>query len=245
MSLTFEAFNLTLQYHDDINRLIWDEDDQMKPLVRDVLMKIAGAWQEFAHIPTSAIKDIVVTGGNANYNYTPMSDIDIHLLVDMRKISKDKDLVDDYLFDKKALWALQHPDIRVLGYPVELYAQNHDEKASNQGIYSIKNDKWIQKPKKTAVNFNADKGLKRKVKEYMKTINQLIKSDGDNTQQISALKTKFRLMRGAGIARAGEFSYENLLYKELRNRGYIDKMNKYLEKIRAREYSLYPSEKTS
>jgi hypothetical protein len=52
-------------------------------------------------------------------------------------------------------------------------------------------------------------------------------------------------MRGAGIARAGEFSYENLLYKELRNRGYIDKMNKYLEKIRSREYSLYPSEKTS
>jgi hypothetical protein len=35
-------------------------------------------------------------------------------------------------------------------------------------------------------------------------------------------------MRFAGLKKAGEFSVENLVFKELRNRGYLDKVNDYI-----------------
>ena len=45
---------------------------------------------------------------------------------------------------------------------------------------------------------------------------------------IHEIKSKIRNMRGAAIAKGGEFSFENLVFKELRNRGYLDKMSNYL-----------------
>jgi len=71
------------------------------------LNKIGKEWAEFANIPNSAIKDVIVTGGNANYNYTKYSDIDLHLMIDKSKIDCE-DILDDYLRAKKQLWALTH-----------------------------------------------------------------------------------------------------------------------------------------
>jgi hypothetical protein len=46
-------------------------------------------------------------------------------------------------------------NIKVLGYPVELYAQDINEKTpSNQGVFSLKNNKWTTEPKKTPVDLN-------------------------------------------------------------------------------------------
>ena len=42
----------------------------MKPEVRQGLVRIAEEWAEFANIPSGAIIDVVLVGGNANYNYT-------------------------------------------------------------------------------------------------------------------------------------------------------------------------------
>ena len=107
------------------------------------LNKISKAWATFANIPESAIRDIIFTGGNANYNYTKHSDIDLHLLVDKEKIDC-QELLDDYLQSKKQLWALTH-DITVKGQPVELYAQDfRDPFRKGQGIYSLQLNRWLQ-----------------------------------------------------------------------------------------------------
>ena len=52
------------------------------------------------------------------------------------------------------------------------------------------------------------------------------------------LKAKLRDMRAASIADGGEFGFENLVFKELRNRGYLDKMNKYELTMKDQELSL-------
>ena len=117
-----EAVELTLQYHDELNPKIWD-DTKLKPEVRAKLMMIARTWAGFAKIPPAAITDVILVGGNANFNYTPYSDIDLHVVVDMDKIPECEGLLDEYLRGKKQLWGLVH-DIKIYGHDVELYAQD-------------------------------------------------------------------------------------------------------------------------
>lgn len=240
MILNFESFSLTLSYHDVLNPAIWEDEKHIKKDVREALLKIADAWQVFAKIPNSAVHDIIFTGGNANFNYTSFSDLDVHLIVDKEKISSDKDLLDDYFQDKKTLWALKHPNISVKGYPVELYAQGiNDTISKNAGVYSLKNNKWIKIPVHEDIkSFDSEPGLKAKVQNYMHMINKIIKSPGDHSTELDALKTKIHAMRGAAISSGGEYSFENLIFKELRNRGYIDKIKKYITTSKDKMFTL-------
>ena len=52
------------------------------------------------------------------------------------------------------------------------------------------------------------------------------------------MKARFKSMRTASLQEYGEFGRENLVFKELRNRGYIDKMNKYEASLKDKELSL-------
>ncbi len=240
MILSFESFSLTLSYHDVLNPAIWEDENCIKKDVRQALLKIADAWQVFAKIPDSAIHDIIFTGGNANYNYTSFSDLDVHLIIDKSKVSSDLDLLDEYFQDKKTLWAMKHPDISVKGYPVELYAQGiNDPISKNAGVYSLKHNKWVKVPVHEHIkSFDSEPGLKSKVQMYMRTINKIIKSPGDHSAELDVLKTKIHGMRAAAIASGGEYSFENLIFKELRNRGYIDKIKKYITTSKDKLYTL-------
>ena len=107
-----EQSKLTLEYHEELNSKFWDGTN-LKPEVRKHLLMIANKWAIFAKIPKSGIKDIILTGGNANFNYTKFSDLDVHLIVDFNTVSEcDKDFVGEFLVDKKTVWELTH-DIKI------------------------------------------------------------------------------------------------------------------------------------
>ena len=236
MKKLISELKLTLQVHDELNPKLWTKERKLDPEVWQALNRIGKEWAEFAAIPKSSIKDVIVTGGNANYNYTPQSDIDLHLVVDKQQIDCP-DVLDDYLQAKKQLWALTH-DITVKGQPVELYAQDYrDPFRKGQGIYSLQSNKWLQEPtyKKTSVNHPE---VKRKVKELMYQIDALINSNSDDVDAFKKLKNRLRGMRAAGIEKAGETSTENLVFKELRNRGYLDKMSKHIRDLEDKDLSL-------
>jgi hypothetical protein len=65
----------------------------------------------------------------------------------------------------------------------------------------------------------------------------LIDSNAED-ESFKKLKKKFGDMRKAGIKKAGEFSQENLIFKELRNKGYLDKMNQYIKSKEDEKLSL-------
>lgn len=227
--------NLTLRYHDQLNSKLWN-GDKLKPEVSEKLLQIGNAWAEFANIPQQAIKDMILVGGNANFNYTDFSDIDLHLLVDKEELPDCPDLLDDYLKDKKQLWSLSH-DISIYGHDVELYAQDvNDEFPANQGVYSLFQGNWMVPPARQKVDLN-DSNLIRKILDYSSKINLLIDSNADD-ESFKKLKKKFGEMRKAGIKKAGEFSIENLIFKELRNRGYLDRMNQYIKSKEDEKLSL-------
>lgn len=216
----------TLQYHNTLNPKIW-QNSRLKDEVRGKLIQIADAWAKFANIPNSLIVDIIITGGNVNYNYTDQSDIDLHLVIDRNLFNPDRQLTDDYLQDKKILWTLSHNDLHIYGYPVELYAQDVAETPhSGQGVYSIMHDEWIQQPQNLGINFARNYYLQKKVKFYKDLIDKMISQNAtDGT--LDMIKQKIRKMRGDSIAKNGEFAFGNLVFKDLRNQGYLDKMDNY------------------
>jgi len=227
---------LQLQYHTELNPKLWNEY-QLKPEVRAKLLQFAEAWREFAKIPKSAVKEVIMLGGNANYNYTDLSDIDVHLVVNKSEIAKDNPLLDDYLQDKKVMWTMAHK-ITILGYGLEPYAQ--DESVAypkDQGVYSLTKDEWIAKPEFIGDDFLKNPYLKKKVKFYMDMIDDMIKNKMD-VEAFNNLKDKLRDMRGAAILKGGEFSFENLVFKELRNQGYLDKMARYKKDVQDQALSL-------
>lgn len=239
---TFKQFlyeaEITLRYHDELNPVFW-KNEALDGKVRTHLLKIAEEWRKFANIPTAAVKDIILTGGNANFNYTKFSDLDLHLMVDKKEIAEcDKAILDDYLRDKKALWTLSH-DIMIYGFPVELYAQDLSEKSSSdQGVYSLKNNKWVKKPVKEEVNLE-DPCLKKKVQHLKDIIDHFITSRSDDVARMDAFKERLRTMRGAAVQKGGEFSLENLAFKELRNQGYLDKFSDHIKKLQDKQLSLH------
>lgn len=235
MKTLISELKLTLKTHEELNPKYW-KNEKLDPEVWRALTKIGKEWAKFANIPQSAIKDLILVGGNANYNYTPYSDLDLHLVVDKDKIDC-KGLLDDYLQSKKQLWALTH-DITIKGQPVELYAQDEkDPYRKGQGIYSLQSLKWLQEPTKFAVSTNHPEVV-RKVKEYMNLIDELIDSKSDDRAVFSRLKGRLKGMRKTAIEKGGEYAPENLVFKELRNRGYLDKMSKYVRNLEDKDLSI-------
>ena len=161
----------------------------------------------------------------------------MHLVVDKSLISKDNPLLDDYLQDKKQMWTMSHK-ITILGYGLEPYAQDESvEYPKDQGVYSLTKDEWICKPEFIGDEFLKNPYLKKKVKFYMDMIDDMIDSKMD-VEAFKNLKEKFREMRGAAIKKGGEFSFENLVFKELRNHGYLDKMSDYTKSVQDQALSL-------
>lgn len=216
----------TLQYHSELNPKLW-QDGKLKEEVRGKLLQIAETWMKFANIPAEAVVDTIITGGNVNYNYTPLSDVDLHLVISRDSLNPNRALIDDYLQDKKILWTLSHQDINIYGYPVELYAQDVNEQPhENQGVYSIQKNEWIAMPRNLGIDFESDHHLQKKVQFYKDLIDKMIAQQAtDGT--FDMLKQRIKRMRGDSIAKSGEFAFGNLVFKELRNQGYLDKMDMY------------------
>lgn len=208
-----------LEYHDELNPKLFT-DSTLKSEIREKLLAIGNEFIKYVNVPLK-VKDIVFCGGNANYNYTPLSDIDVHIIAKFPK--RDRDLLKALFMEKKATWGMRH-DIKIAGYPVELYIQPDDEEfVSGQGIYSLQSDKWIQEPKKQQVDVD-DTNLKSKVEDLKKQIDDAINATDEKALQ--ELADKIYSMRNEGLHRGGEFSLGTMVFKALRNEGYLDKLNK-------------------
>ena len=217
----------TLQYHQELNTKLWKEK-KLDNTVKEKLLEIASEWAKFSKIDPKLIKDILITGGNCNYNYTQQSDIDLHLVLDYTDFSSDKEFVKDYFMSKKTLWAKSNPNISILGYPVEIFAQDIGVKPhKDQGVYSIQNNKWLQEPEFLGLDLSHDNGVEFSSKEFENRINSTISNDRGE-DMANAIMSEIYDIRGKGIAESGEFSKGTLIFKDIRNKGLIDKLRDYI-----------------
>lgn len=237
--IILEAQKELVEYHNKLNPKLWDKD-QLKSVVIKKLEKIADDYRMFLGIPNLKVKDVIVSGSNANFNWTEASDIDLHLVVDFTKLKEiiDSNMLANYNKFAKKVYNDMH-DIRIYGFKVELYLQDITERVpKDQGTYSIMNKKWVHHPTSKHLTIN-DGVIKKKIKDYTDRINQLHKHGSKNSlHQVEQLRDEITQMRGHGLSQTGEFSVENIVFKALRSRGYIDKLSNLEKRLVDRELSL-------
>lgn len=223
-----ELFSKSITVNRRLNPRIWQDGD-LRPEVREKLLKIAAAFQEFVGVELTVI-DITVTGSNANYTWTRYSDLDLHLIVPGTPTAAERELYSA----KKSLWAEQH-EITIKSLPVECYVQGQDEPHHSTGVYSITKQRWLVTPKKVKPRVD-DSAVEAKKTAIMKTVETALLSR--DLEQLLAVKDKITQMRKSGLERAGEWSVENLVFKILRNLGVIDQITEKIRELEDQELSL-------
>lgn len=233
--LELDSYNLadTVKFHDRLNARLWDRSEHLRPDVHAKLMEIARDFQEFLGVPDLDVKDITVSGSNAAYNYTPQSDIDLHLVVDLPEA--DHSEVYRELFDAKKFQYNETHNIKIGGYDVELYVQNPNQEHHSQGIYSLMRNAWVRVPRRRKAEID-DISTRSKYEDLAARIDSTV--SGGNHDSMADLMKKIRSMRQSGLEQQGEFGSDNLAFKLLRNNGYIKKLVDARNAARDRELSL-------
>ena len=211
----------------ELSPALWD-GDQLNPEVREQLLKIAQEFIDKTEAKNVEIKDIIITGSLANYNYSEYSDIDLHIIINFEEVDDNYDLVKDYFDATKALWNYHH-DILIKGHEVEIYVQDEKEEHHSTGVYSLSNGVWIDKPvyKEAAVDEDL---VAKKTNSLVDQIDRALQIMDENKYQEALkrgemLSTKIKKMRKAGLETEGEYSVENIVFKELRNNGSLAKLS--------------------
>lgn len=221
----FTQLNETIEFHSSLNSKIW-KGFKLKEEVANKLSQIADVFAASLDIPNLELEDVVVTGSLCNYNYTKDSDIDLHLVVDFDKLGiSPETFVQKYFNAKKTEFNLKH-DITIYGYPVELYVEDFMSPAKATGRYSIMSDSWLSTPK----------GMKDEVvditdiEKYTDFVEQIeaLEDDDASVEDATELLAEIYDMRASGLEKEGELSEDNLIFKELRNNGYLDQLRNYM-----------------
>jgi hypothetical protein len=214
--------------HKTLNPKLW-KGDRLHPKLRIGLLKIANAFYKFLDTDAS-IKDIILIGSSANYNWTEYSDIDLHVVVNYLQVGDNMHLVSNYLHAKKSLWNSKYP-LQYKGLPIELYAQDSNENLhSTVGVFSVMKNRWLHKPNSQTVSID-DAAIEQKAQPYEYEIDSLKASTPKVGQRINKLKKRLQRLRQSGLDADGEYSLENMAYKHLRNKGYIERLNRLEQQI--------------
>lgn len=206
--------------HNKLNPAIWDLDSEQKYTInqnlRKKLLKLAKGFYKQSEL-TASIKDVILTGSNANYNWTQFSDLDLHIVIDYKDINDDTELVRKVCNGIKTRWNTEH-QIKLNGYNVEVYIQDENEPHVASGIYSLLNDKWIKEPKLQNIVIDKET-LKSKYYDFVSRIKEVQKSKDE--AKAKKLFDDILRMRKTGLQKEGEYSIENLTFKLLRSMEWI------------------------
>ena len=221
--------------HDTLNNDLF-ENGKIKPEVKEALLKVANVFEETLEMPIKPV-DVYFTGSNANYNYNDQSDLDVHLVYDFTQLQDQalenfNDLIDDYLKAKKKAFNEEY-EIKIKGKPVEVGTEDLNSPLVSTGVYSLANDMWIREPKRIEVNDEVDSPVFRKIVEI---IERTIASE--NTDKIKHLWDNLRDLRKDSLAKEGEFGKGNLIFKKLRNEGYLTRIKDAYNTFKSKDLSL-------
>lgn len=218
----------------------------LKEEIREKLLKITDKFLDFLNVDFFVF-DIHLTGSLANYNWSKYSDLDLHIMFDIKELVSNEDykiyeeIIKNFFETKKKNWGLT-TNVKIKNYEVELYVQDVNDKLLSSGIYSVLNNEWVVEPIKMKTPYEIDeKKILEKSQEFIQQIDSLIKNETTNDKklkEVERIKKKLKKFRQSGLERGGEYSYENLTFKLLRRNGYIEKLMTIKTKILDKELSI-------
>tara|TARA_Y100000361_G_scaffold147139_1_gene158346 strand:- start:42 stop:956 length:915 start_codon:yes stop_codon:yes gene_type:complete len=214
------------EIQDDLNRDVWEADNTLNDEIAQKLLRIARDFYEKLDLP-APILDITFTGSMANYNWTDLSDIDLHIVIDYGAVNENLELVKNYLMEAKSNWNRNH-EITTKGHEVEMYIQDSNEPHHSTAVYSILNDEWVIEPQKVSFEASED-AIRQKADHFICRIDLLEKMYQEGRYEevygdSERLRQKLRNYRQSGLEKGGEYSLENLVFKYLRNSEEIERI---------------------
>ena len=104
---------------------------------------------------------------------------------------------------------------------------------TGEGVYSLIQHRWLQIPSWTVsvLDIIHRPTFLTKLQSLKNYIDHLVSSNAP-VSSFDDLKLRIKAMRSSGLHNGGEFSVENLIFKELRNEGYLDRINDYIHQVR-------------
>lgn len=150
-SETFENITEKIEKHKKLNQKLFD-GDQLKSEVVDKINEIVKVFLDDLKEDgiTITIQDVILVGSNVSYNYTKDSDLDIHILANVKDLNCPDNLYPllysayRSIFNKKM-------DITFYEIPVEIYVETEDSALQSNGIYSVLRNTWIKHPEITSI----------------------------------------------------------------------------------------------
>ncbi len=229
--------NEVFEVHNTLNSKLFDEQNQMRPKIKNALIKIADQFVDSVKekgIELSVV-DYFVLGSNAGFNYGDASDIDLHIIVehcDDTTLKVAYDLLKSRFNDKY--------NITVKGCPVEVYIQAADEPNASDGIYSLLRDEWLKMPERKEDVLTPEQVDNLDVlnhdlyKEWLNKLNNVPHTVDD----INNFLDELALLRRESLKTSGEFGIGNLIFKQFRNDGEIKKIRDIRDELLSKELSL-------
>lgn len=222
----------SFKIQDELNPKFWI-NNKINSRVRLKLLDLADEFIESLAVDWVKPKDIVLTGSIANYNWSKYSDVDVHILFDFKEIWKKTEFVQDYFDSKKALWSQEHEQLKIYGFPVEMYVEDINGDNPSSGIYSLNKNKWIVEPndfQDAQLNEPFIKDKAAKIMTEIDDIDDKIKKEKDNhklevlSAKLKKLFDKLHKQRQESLDKNGEMGTYNIIWKVLRRSGHLDKI---------------------
>ena len=218
--------------NDKLNPLLFN-GDKLKPEIREALLKIARRFLKEVDIDLEPA-DIYLVGSNVNYNYTNKSDIDLHFFYEYKNNEALAKILAKYLPTKCKIFNSKY-NIYIKGIHVEVFVEDANSKVVAGGIYSLVKDDWNKKPELTQIP-----EVSEELSPYMnKFINEIEKTiETHDSKKIKNLQNSLHKMRRESLEKDGEFGSGNLIYKNLRAKGYLKKLKQAYYDSVSKELSL-------
>lgn len=233
----------SVEKHGSLNSKLFTKDEVLKDKVRNKMLEIVDEF--LANLKEQDIKikvdDVLLIGSNASYNYTKDSDIDLHILANSKGTSYSPEVADALYSAYRSLFN-KSLDISIYDIPLEIFVETENSQRVSNGIYSVKKNKWIKKPIQEDIPDYDKEALDKLVYTWEAKCKELIKDIkadklDDEKKVVKMLEDIYDKLRKKGVAK-GEYSTENLAFKELRNKGYLDKLKDYRNELTSKRLSL-------
>ena len=223
----------SVELHDTLNPKIWvgyELRDEVKEKLNEIVDKFILELHE-NDIPVKVL-DARLVGSNASFNYTKNSDLDVHIIANFEDTSCDVPVLSLlYNFFKKNF--NDKYDISIHGVPVELYVEDMNASAVSNGVYSLFKDEWIKMPEPIEI---PDIDITDEFTVYKDKYNKVMSNN--DAENASDLVDELYLLRKDSISTDGEYGVGNLVFKEFRNRGYLDNLKQLMVDKTSKELSL-------
>lgn len=147
-------------YNKNLNPELWNEYQQLEEHIRLNLLQMAYDFYKKTKF-VAPIIDVWLMGSISNYNWTPDSDIDVHVIIDFSQMQMPDETASKAAKSAGAQWNNEH-DVTIKGHKVEINIQSvKAQKPYVTGIYSLVKNAWIRRPSHVSMNIDV-LGIKAK-----------------------------------------------------------------------------------